>query len=292
MNKSIIYILFLSVIGFLSSCSTAVDTNPANVVTQETVDKITAYGKNKGLTFTRTAEDVFYVITNPNATNRKPLNYEYCKVHYVLTKLDGTITDSTAVVRKIPFTFLYTTSANSLVSYAVNLMKEGETSVFVFPSTASSTEPLAMKLTLVSTRNEAEQVAEYVKANYNGLPVKKTVSGLQYLITKTSSAGDSVKVGKNVTVTYTGRFLFQYRSSDSNGFPIYTDKFDGGSFSFVVGLNPPAVVVGFEEAAKLMKVGDKGTFVFSSDLGYKAEGRGSVPPYTPMLFEIEVTAVK
>jgi FKBP-type peptidyl-prolyl cis-trans isomerase len=291
MNKSIIYILFLGIIGVLSGCG-ATDPAPTNVVTQETVDKITAYGKNQGLTFTRTAEDVFYVITNPNAAGRKPLNYEYCKVYYVLSKLDGTITDSTAVVRKIPYTFLYTTTASSLVSYAVNLMKEGETSTFVFPSTASSSEPIAMKLTFISTRNEAEQVAEYVKTNYNGLSVKKTASGLQYLITKTSVAGDSVKVGKNVTVNYTGRFLFQYRSSDSNGFPIYTDKFDGGSFSFVIGLNPPAVVVGFEEATKLMKVGDKGVFMFSSDLGYGTTGKGTIPPYTPLLFELEVTAVK
>jgi FKBP-type peptidyl-prolyl cis-trans isomerase len=291
MNKSIIYILFLSVIGFLSSC-VGTDPAPTNVITQETIDKITTYGKNQGLTFTRSAEDVFYTITNQNATGRKPLANEYCKVHFVLTKLDGTITDSTALVRKIPYTFLYTTTANSLVGYAVNLMKEGETSVFVYPSTSTSSEPVALKLTLLSVRNEAEQVAEYVKTNYSGIPLKKTASGLQYLITKTSSAGDSVKVGKNVTVNYTGRFLFQYRSSDSNGFPIYTDRFDGGSFSFVVGLNPPAVVAGFEEATKLMKVGDKGTFIFSSDLGYKAEGRGSVPPYTPMLFEIEVTAVK
>jgi FKBP-type peptidyl-prolyl cis-trans isomerase len=292
MNKSIIYILFLGIFGFLSSCATKTDPTPTNVVTQETIDKITAYGKNQGLTFTRTTDDVFYVITNPNATGRKPANNEYCKVHYVLSKLDGTTTDSTAIVRKIPYTFLYTTPASSIVSYAINLMKEGETSVFVYPSTASSTEPIAIKLTLISTRNETEQVVEYVKTNYNGLPVKKTASGLQYLITKTSSAGDSVKVGKNVTVNYTGRFLFQYRSSDSNGFPIYADKFDGGSFSFVVGLNPPAVVVGFEEATKLMKVGDKGSFVFSSELGYGTTGKGTILPYTPLLFEIEVTAVK
>jgi FKBP-type peptidyl-prolyl cis-trans isomerase len=291
MNKNIIYILFLGVIGFLSSCIGS-DPAPTNVVTQETIDKITAYGKTQNLTFTRTAEDVFYVITNPNATGRKPANNEYAKVHYVVTKLDGTITDSTAVVRKIPYTFLYVPSGNTLVSYAVSLMKEGETAVVVFPSTSSSSEPLALKLTLLSTRNETEQLSEYVKTNYNALPVKKTTSGLQYLITKTSTSGDSVKVGKNVTVTYTGRFLFQYKSSDTNGFPIYTDRFDGGSFSFVVGLNPPAVVAGFEEAAKLMKVGDKGVFMFPSELGYGTTGKGSIPPYTPLFFEIEVTAVK
>jgi FKBP-type peptidyl-prolyl cis-trans isomerase len=291
MNKSIFYILFLGIIGFLSSCVGS-DPAPTNVVTQETIDKITAYGKTQNLNFTRTAEDVFYTITTPNATGRKPANNEYAKVHYVVTKLDGTITDSTAVVRKIPYTFLYVPSGNTLVSYAVSLMREGETAVVVFPSTSSSSDPLALKLTLLSTRNETEQLSEYVKTNYNGLPVKKTNSGLQYLITKTSTSGDSVKVGKNVTVTYTGRFLFQYKSSDSNGFPIYTDRFDGGSFSFVVGLNPPAVVAGFEEATKLMKVGDKGVFMFPSELGYKTEGRGTIPPYTPLFFEIEVTAVK
>ena len=44
--------------------------------------------------------------------------------------------------------------------------------------------------------------------------------------------------------------------------------------------------------AKLMKVGDKGVFIFPSSLGYGTAGSGSIAGYTPLLFEMEVTAVK
>jgi FKBP-type peptidyl-prolyl cis-trans isomerase len=140
-------------------------------------------------------------------------------------------------------------------------------------------------------------VNEYIKEKYSAFNFKKTISGLQYLITKTSIAGDTVKTGKNVTLSYTGRLLFKNKTRDSNGFYIYTDQFDTGSFSFVIGAG--TVVTGFEEAAKLMKVGDKGIFIFPSALGYgtrgslnSSTGQYNIPPYSPLLFEMEVTAVK
>jgi FKBP-type peptidyl-prolyl cis-trans isomerase len=289
MNRSIIYIFLISIVGFLSSCG--VDSAMPNTeVSAETLAKITAYGAAQGITFTKSPESIFYKITTSNPTGRTPQFNEYVKVHYVFTKLDGTILDSTALNRKIPLTFLYSSASTSLPNYGVSFMKEGESSVFVFPTTTSSSEPIVMKLTVLSTRNETEQIDEYVKANFAGLPVKKTVSGLNYLLTKTSASGDTAKTGKTATVAYTGKFLYQYKAADSNGFPIYTDKFDSGSLSFLIGGG--ALVAGFEEATKLMKVGDKGTFIFPSSLGYGTAGKSTIPGYTPLLFEIEVTGVK
>ena len=289
MNRSIIYIFLISIVGFLSSCSVD-STLPSNEVSAETLAKITAYGAAQGLTFTKSPESIFYNVNVSNPTGRVPQFNEYVKIHYVFTKLDGTILDSTALNRKIPFTFLYSSSSTSLPNYSVSFMKEGESSVFVFPTTTTSSEPIVMKATLLSTRNETEQIDEYIKANFAGLPVKKTISGLNYLLTKTSATGDTAKTGKTATVSYTGKFLYQYKSADSNGFPIYTDKFDSGSLSFLIGGG--ALVAGFEEATKLMKVGDKGTFIFPSSLGYGTAGKNTIPGYTPLLFEIEVTGVK
>ena len=118
----------------------------------------------------------------------------------------------------------------------------------------------------------------------------------QYFITKSSATGDSVKVAKSAIVNYTGKFLFKNRSRDTNGFYVYSDQFDAGSFTFALGQS--AVVAGFEEATKLLKVGDKGIFIFPSSLGYGAKGSMNsstgiytINPYTPLLFEIEVTGV-
>jgi FKBP-type peptidyl-prolyl cis-trans isomerase len=290
MLKNIIYILFLGMIGLSVACTTTADPTPSTDISAETLAKITAYGTSKGLTFTKTTESVFYTITKANASGRVPVFNDYAKIDYVFTKLDGTILDSSAIKRKIPLSLLYSATSSSLANYAVSLMKQGESAVIVFPSTTQSADPVVMTTTLLSTRTETEQIDEYVKEKWANLPVLKTVSGMQYIITKTSASGDAVAVGKNVTVNYTGKFPYQYKTTDTNGFPIYTDRFDGGSFSFVVGAG--SVVIGFEEAAKLMKVGDKGIFIFPSSLGYGTAGKGNIPPYTPLVFEMEVTAVK
>lgn len=296
MNKSIIYILFLSMIGFLSSCSTIADPTPTNLLTQATIDKITAYGASKKLTFTRSADDIFYAITNANPAGRVPKQNEYIKLYYTYTKLDGTILDSTATNQKIPLAIPYL-AYNNLLNYVAGFMKEGESATVVFPSTSASTEPTVVNATLISTREETEQVNDYINEKYKGLTFKKTISGLQYLITKSSASGDTVKTGKTATVNYTGRLLYKNKTRDSNGFYIYTDQFDASSFSFLIGAG--TVVPGFEEATKLMKVGDKGLFIFPSLLGYAAKGalnnstgQYNIPPYSPLLFEIEVTGVK
>ncbi|MES2519667.1 MAG: FKBP-type peptidyl-prolyl cis-trans isomerase [Bacteroidota bacterium] len=295
MKKNIIYILLLSIVGFISGCTTT-DVAPSTDVSAETLASITAYGTAKGLTFTKDANSLFYVVTTKNPTGRTPLANEFVKLYYTYTKLDGTMLDSTGTNQKIPQAYPYL-SYNTLLNYAVAYLKEGESGTVVFPSTSTFSEPTVLNATLISTRNETEQISEYVSSKFAGQTPTKTVSGLQYFITKTSASGDTAKTNKNVTVSYTGKLLFQSRTRDTNGFFIYTEQFDKGSFTFLVGAN--AVVPGFEEATKLLKVGDKGTFIFPSSLGYGKDGKFNnttqlydIPPYAPLLFEIEVTAVK
>jgi FKBP-type peptidyl-prolyl cis-trans isomerase len=294
-KKNIYTLLIFGLMGLTVACTTATDPTPSTDVTAETLKKITDFGTSKGLTFTKTADGIFYTISTSNAAGRVPLVNEYVKVHYTYTKLDGTILDSTAVKLNVPLAYPYL-AYNTLLNYGVALLKEGETGTFVFPQTTNSTDPTALKATLISTRNETEQINEYIKEKFPTITFKKTTSGIQYFITKSSAAGDSVKTAKSALVNYTGKFLFKNRGRDSNGFYNYTDQFDTGSFTFALGQS--AVVSGFEEASKLLKVGDKGVFIFPSSLGYGANGSFnsttgvySINPYTPLLFEIEVTSI-
>jgi FKBP-type peptidyl-prolyl cis-trans isomerase len=295
MQKNIIYLLSVAVLFFINACVSDTAT-PSTEISAETLAKITDYGKSKGVTFTKTADGLYYAVTTANASGRVPKANETVTLHYTYTKLDGTMLDSTALKRNIPQYFPYLTYS-SLLNYVVAVLKEGEAGMMVFPVTNQFSEPTVLQVNIISTRDETEQINEYVKAKFGGQNVLKTTSGVQYIITKRSAAGDTVKTGKNVTVTYAGKLLFQSRARDSNGFYIYTDQFDAGSFTFLTGQN--AVVAGFEEATRLMKAGDKGTFIFPSSLGYGKDGRFNnttqlytIPPYAPLLFEIEVTAVK
>jgi len=296
MNKKKNYtLLIFGLVGLTLACTTSSPV-PSTDVSAETLAKITAYGTSKGLTFTKTKDNaLFYAINTANPTGRVPLANEYVKVHYTYTKLDGTILDTTAINLNIPLAYPYL-AYNTLINYGVTLLKEGETGTFVFPQTTNSADPTALKLSLISTRNETEQINEYIANKFATTTLKKTASGIQYFITKSSATGDSVKIATSAIVNYTGKSLFKYRSRDTNGFYLYTDQFDKGSFTFALGRS--AVVAGFEEASKLLKVGDKGTFILPSSLGYGATGSlnsttgvYAINPYTPLLFEIEVTGI-
>ena len=285
MNKSIIYILFLSMIGVLSSCFKSVEP----VDTYAEYEKLAIqYGKDNNLNLIKAESGVYYIKTKENVLARVPKAGETLKVNYSRKTLAGIFKDSSDRSVNAPKAFVFA-NYGSEFAYTALLLKEGESGIFILPNNENGTQTnYAFNINLISTRNETEQIDEYVKKEFVNMSLKKTTSGLQYIITKPSAMGDSAKLGKSVTVAYAGKFLYKYAIRDSNGFPTYTDIFDkGAAYTFNRGAN----VAGFNEAINNMKVGDKGTFIFPSSLGYESALRGSIPPYSPLLFEIEVIAI-
>ena len=62
-------------------------------------------------------------------------------------------------------------------------------------------------------------------------------------------------------------------------------------FEFTVGQG--AVIKGWDEALQLMDVGDKLKVIIPYQLGYGENGAGSnIPPYSPLIFEIELLNIK
>lgn len=124
---------------------------------------------------------------------------------------------------------------------------------------------------------EDEQIETYIKSK-NLVITEKTSSGLRLVLTSPNAAGAVLKKGQNVNVNYSGRLL-----SDK--------KFDSGNFSFVLGVGQ--VVGGFDEGIAKLKVGEKGTIIFPSSLGYGSQGAGgSIPGNAPLVFDIEVVAAR
>lgn len=98
----------------------------------------------------------------------------------------------------------------------------------------------------------------------------------------TTGTGNPVKSGDSVEVNYVGTFL--------NG-----QKFDSSydrnkTFSFTVGAGN--VIKGWDQGLVGMKVGGKRELLIPSDLAYGAAGvPGTIPPNTPLKFEIELVSI-
>ena len=124
---------------------------------------------------------------------------------------------------------------------------------------------------------EDEQIESYVKSK-NLVITEKTSSGLRFILTSPNATGAKLVARQNVTVKYAGRLL--------------TDKqFDAGTFSFTLGVGQ--VVGGFDEGIAKLKVGEKGTIIFPSSLGYGSAGAGGdIPGNSPLIFDIEIVSAR
>jgi len=127
-------------------------------------------------------------------------------------------------------------------------------------------------------KKEEEMINNYCLTN--NIAVTPEISGLYY-IPVLSGNGIAAAPGKRVSVHYIGKFLdgTVFDSSYSRGKPI---EFD---------LGRGQVIPGWEEGITKMKKGGKCVLLIPSNLGYGA-GRGQIPPYTPLVFEVELIDVK
>ena len=106
-----------------------------------------------------------------------------------------------------------------------------------------------------------------------------TESGLQYEVIK-MGRGKKPAATDKVKVHYHGTLIdgTVFDSSVNRGEPI------------VFGLNQ--VIKGWTEGVQLMPVGSKFRFYIPQDLGYGAQAAGDIPPYSTLIFEVELLGIE
>jgi len=116
------------------------------------------------------------------------------------------------------------------------------------------------------------------------LPVENLTNGLYYLNLR-SGNGKKVEKGDTVIVHYEGRFL--------NGKFFDSTIKRKEPFGFVYG-QEWQVIEGMEQAIGLMEEGEKSLFIMPSDVAFGKSGSstGIIPPYTSIIFEVELIEVK
>ncbi len=116
----------------------------------------------------------------------------------------------------------------------------------------------------------------------NKIKVKPTASGLYYIEVKRGT-GLKPEKGDTVAVHYTGTLVDGTTFDSSIGRP-------EGPLKFPLGVG--YVIPGWEEGIGMMKKGGKAKLLIPSSLGYADKGAGQViPPYTPLVFEVELIDV-
>jgi FKBP-type peptidyl-prolyl cis-trans isomerase len=114
-------------------------------------------------------------------------------------------------------------------------------------------------------------------------PATPDIPGPTTLVTEDISVGTGALAvnGDTVTVHYIGMFLDgrQFDNSYTSNRPL----------TFQLGAH--AVIAGFEQGIVGMRVGGKRRLTIPSSLAYGTQGRGPIPPNTPLRFEVELLGI-
>jgi len=136
---------------------------------------------------------------------------------------------------------------------------------------------------LYTSNGEKALIDEWLAAmTTNNQVISKTTSGINYIVEKVGT-GETVKSGKEVTVKYIGFFttgeIFDASAYHGDGTFTYTHKTDD-------------LISGWEEGIEVLQKGGRAAFLIPSAKGYGTSGSSSIPPYSPLIFVIEVVDIK
>ncbi len=309
MHKFQLLVFGVLLLGGMASCNTDnVDPSGSVATLQENLATINTYATSKGLSGTSTASGLYFVSSKPSSSTVVPAFGKELEFTYTLSVLTSSTSNVGVVTAKtVDSTYARTAAFVSFFEGVLKtglqegllLMREGESAILLVPSKLAFGEPgsladsipantpVRFDITLNRARTEDQQISEYIAANKLTF-TETTASGLRFVKTQTSTAGDSVKTavsaGKTVTIRYVGR---QLHAKTALGFD-----------STGTGLNQYNVP-GFNEGLNKLRVGEKATLLFPSSIGYGKDGfvdtatkLYKVAPYAPLRYDVEVISVK
>ena len=143
----------------------------------------------------------------------------------------------------------------------------------------SAGEYIQATLNHIKYGDTKEQGEKFLAENKLKEGVIVTESGLHYEV---------LKMGKGKKPAATDRVKVHYHGTLIDG-TVFDSSVDRGE-PIVFGLNQ--VIAGWTEGVQLMPVGSKFRFYIPQNLGYGERAAGSIPPYSTLIFEVELLGIE
>ena len=283
-------IIFMGLLLPLGGCL-----DDAEDLAKEEEEAIKEYIENNDITVQPTESGLYYIETK-EGDGRQPVDGDSVVVNYIRLNLTGYVLETniesvameysiwSSYVTYAPFGFLVG-SAYIIDGWneGIKYMKEGGEATLLLPSSLAlqNYQPMLFEITLLdvySPDEETELLEQYLLEN--NITTEPEESGLYYIETEVGT-GLQPQQGDTVDVHYTGRLI------DST---IFDTSTGGDPFFFTLGTG--YVISGWDEGIAYMKEGGKATLIIPSVLGYGSSGSGSIPPYSTLIFDVELVDIR
>jgi FKBP-type peptidyl-prolyl cis-trans isomerase len=280
----------------LWGCQVETETDRQNAKADEQIQQYLTANK---LSLQKSSTGLYYSITPANKSTRSPLAGETVSMYYETIRVaDGLKIDSSETAKGQADYFLFGSGKRIAgLEEALSTMKEGDKATLVIPQQLAYADKgfqtlppysnIRMNIQLLKTRTELEMIDDYIADQKWTTPDIKTDT-LRLIKTVTTTDTTQMLKGRVVTVKYTGKFLRDIKQISGTAIS-YLRIFDTGTMTITLGSS--GTIVGFENGIKKMKLGEKAMVLIPSAFGYGTTGRGTIPAYTPLLFEVEVTKI-
>ncbi len=290
MKNLVNFFICLSLLGGMSSCKF----DEINQTESDNQKEIEGYMSRSNLKLQKSPEGMYYSINSANSSGKQAFNTDLVKFYYKMTLLDGTKIDSTAKSLG-QLKGMVWGATNTILNLPISFLKEGESGLFILPSALAfggnsytdipAFSVIKLEIDVVSVRTEAEQLKDF-QTLYKITNPEIFPSGLIFKKLVENPKGAAIAGGQSVKVNYTGRLSYGNLKYDAAMKVIYDTAFDSGTFTFVAGTG--GVIAGFDEGIMKMRVGEKAALIIPSKIGYGTNGSGTIPPNSPLYFEVEV----
>lgn len=140
-------------------------------------------------------------------------------------------------------------------------------------------EYIQSTISTIKYGNSKEEGEKFLAENALREGVITTPSGLQYEV---------IKMGRGKKPTATDNVKVHYHGTLTNGvvFDSSVDRNEPITFGLT------QVIAGWTEGLQLMPVGSKFKFYIPQELGYGSQQAGSIPPYSTLIFEVELLDIE
>lgn len=319
--KAIHYTLIITAALLAASCAEEIDESAESV--QERILK--AYVEKYYPDAVRSESGLYYIEQTPG-TGRTPQESSYVLVEYTITYLDGSYNSYTSdsIAKQIgsysysgyydPRIWSLENSTPGVVELLTGMQEGGYVKAIV-PATLLDEES-GLEITegdgsskiyeihLLEVidnvdRYEIRVIEDYVMTKIPDIR-DSTEYGLYFHKIREGASIDTVKDEDHTYYRYIGRFLngtvFDTNIEDTaRKYRIFNgdaDSYTSSSFQYFTDedevLENNSLVQGFTKALWRMGRGDQAVVVFYSKLGYGEDGKGSIPGYVPLRFDIWV----